>query len=112
MSRALVKLLRHDAVAKTIPMDSEGWVPLHALARHFGATHEYLICMVAACHMDHNCRLEVAMAPAHPADLALHAWFGRHDLCGFPQRLWFAVLGWLEIPGRKVRAGSRNQGAV
>ena len=50
MSRALVKLLRRDAAFNPIPMDSGGWVPLHALARHFGATHEYLVCLVAACH--------------------------------------------------------------
>ena len=65
MSFKLARLLRHDAWRHVLPMDSGGWVPLDALARFYDVDHEYLVCLVAACHMDANCRMEVAMAPCH-----------------------------------------------
>ena len=76
MSFKLVRLLRHDAWQHVLPMDSGGWVPLNALARFYGVDHEYLVCLAAACHMDANCRMEVAMAPRHPDDLSLEAGLG------------------------------------
>ena len=76
MSFKLVRLLRHDAWRHVLPMDSGGWVPLDALARFYGVDHEYLVCLAAACHMDANCRMEVAMAPRHPNDLSLQAGLG------------------------------------
>ena len=86
MSRALVKLLRHDAANKPIPMDSGGWVPLHALSMHFGATHEYLACLVAACHIGGG-------NGAHPPGrLEPPRWLGRHDPCGFPKG--YGLLSW------------------
>ena len=92
MSFKLVRLLRHDAWRHVLPMDSGGWVPLDALARFYGVDHEYLVCLAAACHMDANCRMEVAMTPRHPNDLSLQAGLGdgtlerisTKDICSCP----------------------------
>ena len=92
MSFKLVRLLRHDAWRHVLPMDSGGWVPLDALARFYDVDHEYLVCLVAACHMNVNCRMEVAMAPRHPNDLSLQAGLGDGTLENFHKG--YGLLSW------------------